>query len=476
MPESISASAERRNANFGGAFKSATAAYVSHRLLLALDHHIDHPATLHTLAIIMASTLSCSTLFSQFFCGVSVRVDGDDGESGNRLPIPPGTKETVKEPGRHAMPGVTALALSSMAVGAAVMPAGPISLKPALFPGAPVIPLIIVTPPAPEPIQTSVRAPRHPQPRSKTAKTSKGSRSPLGLRTNGSLSQRPGGIRSSAGDDKENIKDPQGPARRSHARPVLAPPRLTHAVIPAHQVPAVPTPLIESFKATEPGSSAWEREKVIRLDAARIFSDAVRARRCSLPSPPSASAAAPPATTALALTRSTSAPPRLPVAERLHLAAVRCAPPAPAPVPILRLWGDDNVSFVVGEDDDEDEEEAEAEEEAAVRKAALSRLPDTDAEYCFDAVPEAQHTPPLSVSASTSSSSSPSSSSDSISSVLDDFEELVSSAVWLGLRPFQESKGGASGGMQQEKGEKEGDEGYASAGDGEDTDSEMSSL
>ncbi|KAJ6498161.1 hypothetical protein C8R47DRAFT_1069031 [Mycena vitilis] len=290
--------------------------------------------------------------------------------------------------------------------------------------------------------------------------------SPLGLRTNGGLSQRRGGIQSSPRDDKENIRDSLVQARR-HARPVLAPPRLKHAAIPAHEVPAAPTPIIDSVKAAEPGSSAWEREKVIQLDAARVFSDAARARRCSLPSPSPTPTAVPVADSVPALTRRASAPARLPAAERLCLAAVQCAPPAPAPMPFLPLWGDDNVSFTVGEDDEEDV--VDAEEEPAVRKAALSRLPDTDQDYCcFDAVTEAQHTPPLSLSTSTSSSLSPSSSSGSISSVLDDFEELSSSAAWFGLAVL-------AGAVQQENGEKEGDEGYVSADDAEETTGRMSS-
>jgi hypothetical protein len=130
----------------------------------------------------------------------------------------------------------------------------------------------------------------------------------------------------------------------------------------------------------------------------------------------------------------------MPLADRLRLAVASCATPAPAPavIPVAPLWGDGNVSFVLG-----DEEEAEEEEEVdVVRVSMLSGLPNT--EFSIDAV-QSQSSPLPSPSTSSTSltASSSSSSSGSLSLILDAFEEEFRAPAWLGLKQFPGNGGDA---------------------------------
>ncbi|KAJ7820616.1 hypothetical protein B0H13DRAFT_2682265 [Mycena leptocephala] len=93
------------------------------------------------------------------------------------------------------------------------------------------------------------------------------------------------------------------PKRRPRAAP--SPPRISR--VDSHpSILITPVPTEPVVKAAEPGSFEWKREKTLQLKQARAWSDAIKARRRSLPVPPPPT---PPASIQLA--RRASAPARL---------------------------------------------------------------------------------------------------------------------------------------------------------------------
>ncbi|KAJ6569454.1 hypothetical protein B0H19DRAFT_695359 [Mycena capillaripes] len=370
----------------------------------------------------MAHTLSryfqgCSQYISalvrlvRYLFGVSVGVA--DAESGNlaALKVPAKKGDDMKDPVPTYEPtttGVPALVLSSMVVGAAFAPGMPIA---STTPRAFLIPMIVVTPPPVDDVglilehtDKQIKAPRNKD----NNINSSAVRTPLQHMTN--HPRRVHGCTPSKQRvvQKENI--------RAHPNaPCCLNPRLS----PAHGAQA-PIALAatsgitkeartEPVKAAAPGSSKWEHEKALQLEQVRAWSEKIKARRFSLPLASSGSA---PSNATPALARRASAPARLPLAERLRRAVTCFTPPALALAPAAPLWGDDNVSFVLG---DEDEEEEILYEDAL---PVLVKLID-------------QSTPPHSPLASSTSltASASFSSSGSLSSVLDAFEEDLESPV-----------------------------------------------
>ncbi|KAK7008149.1 hypothetical protein R3P38DRAFT_2644809 [Favolaschia claudopus] len=279
--------------------------------------------------------------------------------------------------------GIPALTLSSMAVGAAFAPAGPMAIQSSRYPNAR-IPVIVITPPPDEQQQGN----GHLDPPSSFDLDTR--RAALKAITN-----HPRRVYG------KSVRPQRAPAKgRENLREHPNTPRLTHRQVVSP--PAVVVPTAASQKSTvldvaEPGSAEWEKEKASQLSRAKSWSEQVKARRQSLPATSPTSTPAP----AVASKRM-SAPARLPLSERLNR-LIASPPPAVVAPP---LWGDSNVSFVI--DDDEEDN----------GKGSFSVLP-TFASF--------------KVSFSPSSSISASSSGGSISSVLDALEANFQSSLWRGL-------------------------------------------
>ncbi|KAJ7794438.1 hypothetical protein B0H13DRAFT_2689575 [Mycena leptocephala] len=244
----------------------------------------------------------------------------DNAESGNGVPVKACTAPDVVAKAQVATyrpdtTGVPVFVLSSM-VGAAFAPEGPGQVKTVLFPGAPMIPTIVVTPPPADDVRNVLQLPGDQQ------------------------------VQPEKSDDAEAQFD------RLPLRAITNGPTRVHGKTP---------PKRRVFEKENIG-----REKTLQLEQARAWSDAIKVRRRSLPIPPPP----PPASTQLA--RRALAPGCLPLQERLRLAVAGCAALAPAVLPVAPLWGDDNVSFIL--DDDEEEEE----DVNVVCEDPLPYLPNTD--------------------------------------------------------------------------------------------------
>ncbi|KAK7008120.1 hypothetical protein R3P38DRAFT_3365786 [Favolaschia claudopus] len=292
---------------------------------------------------------------------------------------------------RPDMVGIPALTLSSMAVGAAFAPAGPLAVQSSLHPNARVIPVIIITPPPGEQQQGTDH---------------------LDLPSSFDLDTERAALKAITNQPKrvhgKSVRPQRASAKgRENLREHPNTPRLTHRQVVSP--PAVVVPTAASQKSTvldvaEPGSTEWEKEKASQLSRAKSWSKQVKARRQSLP------ATLPTPTPAPAVAnKRMSAPARQPLSERLN----RLVAPAPPAVVAPPLWGDNNVSFVI--DDDEEDH----------GKALLSALANTDTSFAS-----------LKVSFSPSVSLSASSSGGSISSLLDAFEDNLKSSLWRGLEDF----------------------------------------
>ncbi|KAJ6456164.1 hypothetical protein C8R45DRAFT_1222272 [Mycena sanguinolenta] len=301
------------------------------------------------------------------------------------------------------MSGVPALILTSIAVGAAFAPDGPTSLKAQHFPGAPIIPAIIVTPP---PAEEIVTVKKDHTPDGSNIGLVRSVRLPLGSITNtlrilGKTARRP------RSQEKENLK--------AHTNI----PRLVHPRV--DDLPPSPmSPM--TFNIAEPASGEWDRQKALQLQQAKDWTDAVKARRLSLPTPSAASKSTP----AKPIPHRVSLPARLPLAERLRLTVAGCAPSPPATPKVgvssrSPLWGDDHASFVIGDEGEGDEEEASVD---------TLHLPDTNA----------AQVPP--------SNSMASASSGSISAILEAYESEFLSPLWLRLDQFAAGRD-ERGGMEQ---------------------------
>ncbi|KAJ7075002.1 hypothetical protein B0H15DRAFT_934876 [Mycena belliarum] len=175
---------------------------------------------------------------------------------------------------------------------------------------------------------------------------------------------------------------------------------------PAAPPPSAISDPVDAVPAVaQPGTAAWDLEKGRRLDEAREWSQNVKDRRSSLPTLPA------PLLKSSSIPRRTSAPARLSVQERLQRAAAKCAVAAPV-VPIAPLWGDQTVTFVLGNEDEVD---------------------------CDESSPTLLKAP---VSASSSAASS---SSGSIASLLDALEAGFQSPLWSALRNSAELEAGRIG-------------------------------
>jgi hypothetical protein len=305
-------------------------------------------------------------------------------------------------------------------VGAAFAPEGPGQVKTVLFPGAPMIPTIVVTPPPADDVRSVLQLPGDQQVQSEKSDDAEAQfdRLPLRAITNGPTRVHGKTPPKRRVFEKENIGAHPNAPRRPQPRIAPSPSRISR--VDSHSsISIAPVPTEPVVKAAEPGSFEWKREKTLQLEQARAWSDAIKVRRRSLPIPPPP----PPASTQLA--RRASAPGRLSLQERLRLAVAGCAAPAPAVLPIAPLWGDDNVSFIL--DDDEEEEE----DVNVVREDPLSYLPNTDLSL-LQSQSSAPPSPSTSLTSLTASSSF--SSSGSISSILDAFEDDFKGPAWLGLR------------------------------------------
>ncbi|KAJ6459551.1 hypothetical protein C8R45DRAFT_1182358 [Mycena sanguinolenta] len=280
--------------------------------------------------------------------------------------------------------GVPAVVLTSMAVGAACAPDTPIAIKSAHFPGAPAIPIIVVTPPGTEEVA------RHEDENEFAESTSNpvdAGHSPLRSITNvprvHGKTPRQTRVLDKA---KENI--------RLHPNV----PRLCHHPVES----ATPSLVATTRQGVTVALPEWERAKASQLKQAKEWSEAVKARRRSLPIPPKHALAAP--------SLRASLPARLSVAERLRPAATSCR----------HRTTDDHISYVLVDEDD--------------YEVAAINLPDTD------------HQPPSSTSLGSSTLMS-SASSGSISSLIEAYETDFTSSAWLSLRQFTESDGTNGSGL-----------------------------
>ncbi|KAK7064890.1 hypothetical protein R3P38DRAFT_3419988 [Favolaschia claudopus] len=290
---------------------------------------------------------------------------------------------------RPDMVGIPALTLSSMAVGAAFAPAGPMAIQNSLFPNARAVPVIVITPPPDEQQQGN----GHLDPPSPFDFDTR--RAALKVITNQprrvyGKSVRP--LQRPSAKGRENLREHPNTPRLTH-RQVVSPPAVVVPTATSHNNSTV-------FNVAEPGSTEWEKEKVSQLSRAKSWSEQVKARRQSLPATSPSPAPAP-----AAASKRMSAPARLPLSERLNR-LIASPPPAVVAPP---LWGDSNVSFVINDDEEDN------------GKGSFSVLP-TFASF--------------KVSFSPSSSISASSSGGSISSVLDALEANFQSSLWRGLEDF----------------------------------------
>ncbi|KAK7008151.1 hypothetical protein R3P38DRAFT_2644813 [Favolaschia claudopus] len=268
--------------------------------------------------------------------------------------------------------GVPALTLATMAVGAAIAPQVPVHVNKVYVHDPRSIPVIIVTPPSDDPvtIPDDSCAPRR-----------------LPLRSVANLPRRVHGkaVRTPKAADKENLRDHPSTPRLTHNL-------VTQKPTPQGCISRSDSQIIEDVMVAKPASGAWEREKAVHLDQAKAWTRQIKERRRSLPppllppSPPSASAH---------VSRRHSSPARLSLSERLNrLVKAGCtSPPTPT---VLPLWGDANVSFVIGGNGED-------------KRHGL---------------------PPSAASISASSSGG------SISSLLDALETDLKAPLWLGLEDF----------------------------------------
>ncbi|KAF7367557.1 hypothetical protein MSAN_00818800 [Mycena sanguinolenta] len=315
-----------------------------------------------------------------------------DLEGGTLVPVATKVEvkqsEVTKEPIPTFQPdisGVPALVLSSMAVGAAFSPDTPIAVKTAHFSSAPSIPIIIVTPPVTEEV---AKLEDDKELAESTSQLIDAGRAPLRSITN--LPRVHGKApRETRSQEQENI--------RLHPNV----PRLCHRRVE----PSAPSLSTTTRKVVMVASSEWERAKASQLKEAKEWSEAVKARRRSLPLPPKS----------FTSSHRASLPARLPVSERLRLAVAGCASSPAPPAVIPPLWGEKNVSFVLGDDEDE------------LTVGAIS-LPDIDHQF-----PSSTWLSSLTLMSS--------SSSGSISSIIEAYETDFTSPAWLGLRRFDATEG-----------------------------------
>jgi hypothetical protein len=262
-----------------------------------------------------------------------------------------------------------------MAVGAAFASDGPISIKAAQFPSAPEIPIIMLTSPTLEDLRIIEK---------EIVKT----RLPLGSITN--TAHRVHG---------RTPRKSRVPATKENVRAHPNAPRLTHprVVYPALSAPLSPFTVrlpasrshraanAKSLKDVKPASAEWHQAKEAHLKQARQWTDAVKARRESLPTPSSSSCES------KFIARRSSVPVRLSLEQRLRNAVAGCASP-PVVVP----------------------------------GTAKDALPDTD----MDTLSRPGS------STSLESASSSASMESVLACVLEEFEAELESAVWMGLRRF----------------------------------------
>ncbi|KAK7008143.1 hypothetical protein R3P38DRAFT_3593517 [Favolaschia claudopus] len=364
---------------------------------------LTNPQTTPTLVILNMSTLSTS--FSPLMRALwrivrmlfGLSASTSDAENGEVFEVnfPAKSRQlALTDPIATFKPdiaGIPALTLSSMALGAAFAPAGPMAIQSSRYPNAR-IPVIVITPPPDEQQQGN----GHLDPPSSFDLDTR--RAALKTITNQpkrvyGKSVRP--QRASA-KGRENLREHPNTSRLTH-RQVLSPPAAVVLTAASHKSTVL--------DVAEPGSTEWEKEKASQLSRAKSWSEQVKARRQSLP----ATSPTPTPAPAVVTNKHMSAPARLPLSERLSrlVTAAGCASP-PAAVVAPPLWGDSNVSFVIDDDEDND-------------KGSFSVLPTFAS---------------LKVSFSPSSSISGSSSGGSISSLLDAFEENLRSSLWRGLEDF----------------------------------------
>jgi hypothetical protein len=261
-----------------------------------------------------------------------------------------------------------------MAVGAAFAPGGPISIKAAQFPSAPEIPMIMFTSPTLEDLRIIEK---------EIVKT----RLPLGSITNTAHRVYGRTPRKPRGHDKENIATNPSAPHLTHPRvvyPALSPPLSPFTV----QLPAPRSHRAANVKFLEnvkPASAEWQQAKEAHLKQARQWTDAVKARRESLPTPSSSSCES------KFIACRSSAPVRLSLEQRLRNAVAGCASP-----PVV--------------------------------------VPGT----AKDALPDAvMYTLPRPGSSTSLESASSSASMESVlACVLEEFEAELELAVWMGLRRF----------------------------------------
>ncbi|KAF8189999.1 hypothetical protein K438DRAFT_2143314 [Mycena galopus ATCC 62051] len=157
--------------------------------------------------------------------------------------------------------GIPALVLASMAVGAAFAPDAPIGVKTLHYDTAPVIPIIIVTPPPMEEFQVSKES-EATLAYSKTARTA---RVPLRSIINTVPRVHGKTPRKTRAMAKENVRELPNVPRLCHRRLVD------------------PAPVLSSMTNAEPASLEWENQKVVELKKAREWSEIVKTRHQSLP-------------------------------------------------------------------------------------------------------------------------------------------------------------------------------------------------
>ncbi|KAJ6495948.1 hypothetical protein DFH09DRAFT_1290255 [Mycena vulgaris] len=411
----------------------------------------------HTLSTLSSGIQTALMRLMRFLFGLGHR--GNDLESGNSIP---GIKvagtivkvdavpETVVPKFKPDIAGVPALVLASMAVSAALTPQVLIDIKAVVAPRSLVIPIIVVHPPAEVLFTSQDQEARE----AAVSKAAKAERVPFAeLKNTGRRVYGKAPPLRKPRLEKENIREHPNAPRRPQLRAL--PPRVQTPVLPASgpfTQPVVNSEVaVERVKSAEPGSSEWADEKAMRLQEARDWSEAVKARRrLSLPTPPlpPSSARTPfSATSPPPLPRRASAPARLSLQERLKRAVSGFAVPAAPAVHVAPLWGDLYVSFVIEDEEDDDNKEVEF---------ALAREhgpPGTMASVLDDA--------PL---PALSPSSSSSSSTDSITSVLDALEVELQSPAWLALQSLADLEVGPG---HTEAHKYDGD---GAADDGEDSD------
>ncbi|KAJ6459528.1 hypothetical protein C8R45DRAFT_1109400 [Mycena sanguinolenta] len=279
--------------------------------------------------------------------------------------------KVIKEPIPTFQPdiaGVPALVLTSIAIGAAFAPETPIAVKAAHFP-----------------TQRSSQL---------LSKPVDAGRSPLRSITNAPRVH---------GKTQRHTRVPDKAKKNMRLHPNV--PRLCHPRVES----ATPSLVATTRQVVTIASPEWERAKASQLKQAKEWSNAVKARRRALPIPPKHALAAP--------SLRASLPARLSVSERLRRAVAGCLSPPPTPAAVAPLWGHDNVSFVLADDEDQ--------------YAVGVNLSDTDTDH--------QLRSSTSLGSSTLMSSA---SSGSVSSIIEAYETDFASSAWFGLRQFAWSDGG----------------------------------